>query len=365
MSLRFRLATAEDDAALRRAFAATPMAGGVRLAFEREPSFFDALRVQGDAVQVIVCEDTATREIAGIGTRCLARTFVNGTAQHAGYLSDLRILPRWRKGTVLARGWKFLRELDADDATALYHTAIFAGNADAKAALSQARAGVPQYHPLGAFVTAGVHPSRAKICVPSPLRITRGTPAALPRIVEFLNAHNASRQFAPVHRPEDFAVGGRWRDFQTEDFFLVQEGSHILGTAGVWNQSGFKQTRVLGYAGRWRLLYHLSRLSHRVLPIPRLPTPGTLFQFGYASFLAVPSAHPEVFRLLMQALREEASKRGWMHLLLSLHELDPLYPLLKETPHTPFHGELFWLNPRGMGTAPSSAQVPHIEASLL
>jgi hypothetical protein len=365
MPLRFRLATTEDDAALRRAFAATPMAGGMRLAFEREPSFFDALRVQGDLVQVILCEETGTGEIAGIGTRCLADAFVNGKAQRVGYLSDLRILPQWRKGTVLSRGYKFLRELDADGAADLYHTAIFAENADAHSALSKERAGVPQYHPLGTFITAGIHPSRAGGTPTSSLRITRGTSADLPRIMEFLNAHNASRQFAPVHRLEDFAVGGRWRDFQIEDFFLVQDGSRLLGAASVWTQSGFKQTRILGYSGKWRMLYHLSRLTHRVLPVPRLPSPGEFFQFGYTCFLAIPSQEPEVFRLLMHAMRKEASKRGWMHLLLSLQESDPLFPLLKEVPHTPFRGELFWLNPRGAGVAPSSVHVSHIEAALL
>jgi hypothetical protein len=367
MPLRFRLATAEDDAALRRAFAATPMEGGMRLAFEREPSFFDALRVQGDAVQVILCEESDTGEIAGIGTRCLAEAFVNGKAQRVGYLSDLRILPQWRKGTVLSRGYKFLRELDADGAVDLYHTAIFAENATARAALFKERAHVPPYHPLGTFITAGIHPSRARASPQSLLHVTRGSRAGLPRIVDFLNAHNASRQFAPVHRLEDFTPGGRWRDFQAEDFFLVQDGSRLLGVAGVWSQRGFKQTRVLGYSGRWRMLYYLSRLTHRVLPVPRLPRPGEFFQFGYGCFLAIPSQDRGVFRLLMSTMREEASKRGWMHLLLSLHESDPLFPALKATPHTPFRGELFWLSPRGVDTdaAPSLAHVPHIEPGLL
>ncbi|QIF05288.1 hypothetical protein [Roseimicrobium sp. ORNL1] len=365
MPLRFRLATAEDDAALRRAFAATPMEGGMRLAFEREPSFFDALRVQGDVTQVIICEETNAGEIIAIGTRCLADAFVNGTPQRVGYLSDLRILPQWRKGTVLARGWKFLLSLDEDGLVDLYHTAIFAENAGAKSALTQARAGVPQYHPLGGFITAGIHPSHSAPPVSPHLRVTRGTASELPHIVEFLNAHNTSRQFAPVHRVEDFAPGGRWRDFRIEDFFLIRNGADLCGVGGVWDQAAFKQTRVLGYTGKWRWFYHLSQLTHRVLPVPRLPSPGEHFRFGYGCFMACPSQDPEVFRQLVHAMRHEASKRGWMHLLLSLHENDPLLPLLSDIPHTPFRAELFWLSPRGTGATPHSQLVPHIEAALL
>jgi hypothetical protein len=183
--------------------------------------------------------------------------------------------------------------------------------------------------------------------------------------VEFLNAHNATRQFAPVHRVADFMPGGRWRDFRVEDFFLARNGSELCGVAGVWDQSAFKQTRVLGYAGKWRWLYHLSRLMHRVLPVPRLPNPGEHFRFGYGCFFAIPSQDPEVFRLLIHAMRLEAFKRRWMHLLLSLHETDSFIPALKGIPHTPFHGDLFWLNPRSIAEAPSPALPPHVEAALL
>ncbi|MEZ0274259.1 MAG: hypothetical protein ACAH88_05090 [Roseimicrobium sp.] len=365
MALRFRLATPEDDAALRRAFSAAPMEGGMRLAFEREPSFFTALRVQGDEVQVMVCEDSGSSQIVAIGTRCLSHAFVNGSPQRVGYLSDLRILPAWRKGTVLARGWNFFRTLDDDGQVDLYHTAIFSENADARGALSKERASVPQYHPLGSFITAGIHPAR-KAPSPTPhLRLARGSASELPHIVEFLNAHNASRQFAPVHRLEDFTPGGRWRDFRPEDFFLAWSGSKLCGAAGVWDQSAFKQTRVLGYAGKWRCLYHFSRLTYRLLPVPRLPKPGEHFRFGYGCFMAVPSQDPEVFRLLIHAMRAEASKRQWMHLLLSLHESDPLFPALQGIPHTPFRGDLFWLNPRDAGVVPGHLQLPHLEAALL
>jgi hypothetical protein len=183
--------------------------------------------------------------------------------------------------------------------------------------------------------------------------------------VDFLNAHNASRQFAPVHRLEDFTPGGRWRDFRGEDFFLAWNGSRLGGVAGVWDQGSFKQTRVLGYTGKWRWLYHLSRVTHRLLPVPRLPSPGAHFRFGYGCFMAVPSQDPEVFRLLIHAMRAEAASRKWMHLLLSFHESDPLLRALRSIPHTPFRGELFWLNPGDRGAVSTHLHLPHVEAALL
>ncbi len=366
MKLRFRLATPDDDAALRHAFTAAPMEGGMRLVFEREPSFFDAVRVQGSFVQVIVCEDTETGAIAALGTRAISDCFIQGVPTPTGYLSDLRVLPAYRNRTVLARGWKFFRELDSDGRTSLYQTVIFSENSSAQSALVGGRAGAPVYHPWGKFITAGLHPSRRKnptgTCA---LRVTRGEAAALPSIIEFLNREHARWQFAPVHRQEDFAPGGRWRGLEAEDFFLVWDGTRLCGAAATWDQSSFKQTRVLGYAGRWRWLYRLSRLLHRFAAVPQLPMPGALFHFGYGSFVAIENDEVPMFQVLVQAMREEASRRGWLHLLLALHERHPLFPALKQMPHTAFHANLYLIDPRQPGVLPGDNGIPQIEAALL
>ena len=51
----------------------------------------------------------------------------------------------------------------------------------------------------------------------------------------------------------DFEAGGRWRGFAVDDFFLLRSRGAIRAVAGLWDQSAFRQTRVLGYRGRWRL----------------------------------------------------------------------------------------------------------------
>lgn len=366
MPLRFRLATREDDAALRHAYASTPMEGGMRLAFEREPSFLDALRVQGAFVQVMVGEDSASGEIAAFGTRSIAEAFVNGSPTPLGYLGDLRILPSYRNGTVLARGWKFFHQLHEDGRTALYHTAIFSGNKPAKAALSGGRATVPAYHPAGTFCTAGIRPSgKEDTRSPKGWHISRGTPELLSRVVEFLNAWNATRQFAPFHRETDFGSGGRWHGLRVEDFFLLWEGPRLRAVAALWDQSAFKQTRVLGYSGKWSLLFLLSRLSPRFLGIPRLPHPGSHLRSGYVSFIGMDGDDPALLACLLHAMRVEASRRGWLSLLLSLHERDPLQSALHGLPYTRYGGDLYAVAPGEAVPTFARNGLPHIEAALL
>ncbi|CAN5370815.1 hypothetical protein BH23VER1_BH23VER1_23040 [soil metagenome] len=363
MPARFEFTLAEgeaDDAALRALFAGIPMEGGMRIAFEREPSFFDALRVQGDRVQVGVCRERATNTIIGSGTRSIATCYLDGAPAPVGYLGDLRLAPQYRGGTLVARGYRFFRALDADGAAKAYYTAIFSDNARAQSTLASGRAGIPHYHPLGRFLCPGLLPARHPV---SP-GVERAGPAQLPEIVAFLNARNASRQFAPVHHLADFAPGGRWRGFRVEDFFVLRRGGTVRAVAGLWDQRAFKQTRVLGYSGRGRLLRAASA-AFSWLGAPRLPRAGSHLASGYAAFLASHDAGS--LAAVLAAALGEARRRGWLYCLAGLHEDDPLAPALHGFPNVDFSGELFHVSPphEASGISLLNQRIPYVEAATL
>ncbi|WP_419612165.1 hypothetical protein, partial [Thiolapillus sp.] len=54
--------------------------------------------------------------------------WINGSTQHLGYLADLRGDPAYRGSTLLARGYRFLRQLHEDDPVPLYYSLILDGN---------------------------------------------------------------------------------------------------------------------------------------------------------------------------------------------------------------------------------------------
>ena len=94
---QFELAGPADDADLRAVLAATPMAGRMAVSFQREPSWFGAAVVDGFSRQVVACRDRSTGRIFGFGCRSLRELYVNGEPSTVGYLSGLRVLPRYRK----------------------------------------------------------------------------------------------------------------------------------------------------------------------------------------------------------------------------------------------------------------------------
>ncbi|MBI3299078.1 MAG: hypothetical protein HYZ75_12995 [Elusimicrobia bacterium] len=349
------LAGPADDAALRGLLRAMPMGSAVRVGFEREASYFAAARVQGE-VQVGVARGPDGR-VVGMGLRAVAPGFLGGRPADVGYLGDLRLLPEHRGGTLLARGYRFLRELHGDGRASVYATMLVADNAQAAAVLRGGRAGLPVYRDLGLFLTPavvlGLRPAAPSL---PGVSIERGSVERLEDIVASLNAFGRAREFAPRHAPADFLPGGRWLGMRPEDFLLAVRGGRIVGTLARWDQRPFRQTRVHGYAPALDLARRLVR---------SLPAPGGLVPHFYAAF---PSAEePAVLRLLVDALRREAAGGPELYFILGLHERDPLAAALAGIPRVPFSGRLFAVHwEDGAAEAERiAAGLPYLEAGAL
>lgn len=364
MSTRYRLeaATAADDPALRALLRETAMGARFRVVFEREPDFFAASPVQGEFYQVGVAREVATGAIAGLGTRAVSTGFLNGHPAPVGYLGDLRVRDSARGGTLLARGYRLLREWHGDGRALLYTTVIFADNAPALTTIAAGRAGLPRYHDCGAVHCPGVLLRRRKPELETGCEILRGDAALLPEIIACLNRHNARRQFAPQHRAEFFAPGGRWRDFRVADFYVARRAGRIVGVIGKWDQRAFKQTRITGYGGalRWLAATPLRRAFG-------LPRPGGCLPFFHACFIAIDDDNPRVFRALLRRLYNDVLASGCAYFILGLHERDPLRAALEDYALMPFHARLFAVTfADGEPLLHTlDARVPHIEPALL
>ena len=132
------------------------MDGQIAVSFRREPSYFAAAAVEGSFRQVVAARDCRTERIVGFGSRSVRRRFFNGQPRAIGYLGALRLLPDHRNRGLLARGFRFFRELHGDGRAQLYLTTIAAGNETAIRQLTSGRAGLPAYHDAGEFHTLAI-----------------------------------------------------------------------------------------------------------------------------------------------------------------------------------------------------------------
>lgn len=357
------LATAADDRELRELLRNSPVHGPISVTFEREPSFFDSCHIRGNFFQVCVGRDGRTGRIIGLGTRSVAAGFINGEPSPVGYLADLRLEQDYRGGTLVARGYRFLRQLQADGRSRLYTTVIFSENHAALTTIASGRAGLPTYHDQGTIHCPGINIRRALPAIDSGGEIVRGCEDLLPEIVECLNRHNRRRQFAPVHTVEMFH--NRWQTFRVEDFHVAMRGSNVVGVVGCWDQRSFKQTRVAGYGSRLRWMVPLANALRPITSAPRYPKIGEEVPYFYLSFIAIDHDNIEVFRALLRSAYNAAAGTGFLYAMVGLHERDPLLPALRDYSLTPFSGRLFCVTFEDGDEAANAldGRVPYLEAA--
>lgn len=359
-----RLATGADEPALRGLLKRLVVPGDIRVTFEREPDFFGACAVHGDT-HVIVSVDRTSGAVVGLGARSIAPAYVNGAPCDVGYLSDLRLEPSYRNRTLVARGYRLLRELHRDGRASLYTSVIFATNQVALEMVATPRAGLPRYHDLGVVHCPGIHVERRMEPIAADADVRRATPAMLRDVIACLNRNNMRRQFAPVHRECDFAAGGRWKDFPIEHCHVAVRGARIVGVIGVWDQRAFKQTRIVDYASHLGAGRPLANLWRRWSGAPAYPRPGDYLRYACVSFAAADEDDARVMRALLRAAYNDQVGSDRLYLMMAAHVRDPWLPILEAYRHTPFEARLFCVTFDDAGAPALDGRAPHVEAALL
>ncbi len=366
------LARPEDDPEIRRLLRENPMEGAIRLSLEREPDAFQALAVEGDSHVTVVARAPGGGRIVGLGTRSVANAFVNGEPCRLGYLSQLRVDREARgKRRLLAAGYAALRETRGADEAPFDITAIVADNDIARRLLGATLPGLPRYRELSGFVTL-VLPVLRPSLRPSSVRIESGAPERMAEVAACLERNRRRYQAAPFFSAAELQSPDRSRGLAPKDFQLaVGTDGVLLGCLALWDQRGFKQAVVRGYAprlARWRPW--INRLS-RLLGTPRLPEPGEALAHAYLSHVAVDEDDPEVFQALLEAAYAEAKTRGLAYVILGFAAGHPWLPWLERRFRPRRYESVLYAVDWGDGAEAIAeidaldGRLPHVEVALL
>jgi hypothetical protein len=359
------LARPEDDPEIRRLLRENPMDGAIRVSMEREPDAFLAATVEGDPHYTVVAREPATGRIVGMGTRAVWNAFVNGEPCRLGYLSQLRV-DRAARGRrrLLAAGYAALRDLRSPDELPFDITSIIADNQTARRLLGGGVPGFPSYRELSGFVTLvlpAVRPGRRK----APVSIEPGLPGRMPEVAACLVRNRRRFQAAPYFTAEELLSPERSRGLAPHDFHLALRDGRVVGCLALWDQSGFKQVVVRGYAprlARWRPW--INRLP-RSLGIPRLPDPGEALPHATISHVAIDEDDPDVFQALVESAHSEACERRYAYVVIGFAAGHSWLSRLERRFHPRRYESVLYTVNWGEGAAALDGRLPHVEASLL
>jgi len=366
---QFELAAPADDEELRGVLARTPMDGEMVVSFRREPSYFAAGVVAGPFRQTVVGRDTQCGRIAGFGERSIRDCYVSGVAHPVGYLSSLRVLPEYRNLGLIARGYRYFRNLDADGRTTIYLTTIAEGNERALTLLTSGRAGLPAYHAAGSYLTLALPAAGGAMGqANAPVAVRSATPDDLPAVLEFLRTEGSRRQFFPCLGAADFLEPDcMFRNLAVDDLLLALRNGQIVGTLGVWDQRTFRQSVVERYSARLRWLRPWYNLQARLRTQPLLPPPGKPLEYAVAALPVVADDDRAVFAVLVSAAARRTASLSVPYLLVGLHETDPLLPEVRRRAIASYVTRLYYVcwPDTDVDLQALGARVPYLELGTL
>ena len=322
---QFSMATADDDAALRTRMASDWLRGSLSLSFRREPSYFAGCCVQGEQTQVLKCVDQNDGAVVGMATRVITQMYVNGDVQRVGLLSDFRLAPQVRGGTILARGYRYFREWHANDPVDFYLAVILEGNDRAINTFTSGRAGFPVLRDLGRMLSPAIHLDLPKSQLPVPgIQFRRATDNDAQALRELHGAAAVRRQFARVDYADLPGLS------PSNYFVAVDQSGSLLGCVAAWDQQAVRQTYIEAYTPWLGALRPVYNLVCRVLPIKPLPAPGQRIPYVYLSAIALRQDDLALWRGLLRYAYGELLRGPWHYAIAALHEQDPLATALRD-----------------------------------
>src|SRR6185436_1423673 len=268
---------------------------------------------------------------------------------------------------ILAAGYAALRELRAPDEAPFDLTSIIADNETARRLLGGGVPGLPTYRELSGFVTLVLPAVRGSRKRPS-VKIELCMPGRLTEVVDCLERNRRRYQAAPFFTAAELLSPESSRGLAPQDFRLARKDGQVVGCLALWDQSGFKQVVVRGYAqrlDRWRPW--INRLSW-VLGTPRLPDPGEPLPHAYISHVAVDEDDPEIFRALVESAHAEACARRFAYVVTGFAAGHPWLPWLERRFRPRRYESMLYTVNWGEGSAAVEAldgRLPHVEVALL
>jgi hypothetical protein len=323
--VEFGVARPGDDDAIRALLRANPMRGSVVLGFEREPAYFLGTGMGGAEDETIVARRNG--DLACVG-RCTGREcWVNGQPRRVGYLAELRLAAAARgRCDILRGGYRFFEDLQREAPADLYFTSIGADNERARRVLERGAPGLPCYSFLTELVTLLMAVPRRPRVRRHSFRTTVATPERLPDLVRALNS--SRRDLSAVWTVERLRALEK-HGLPLKRFILAYDGGAIVACGALWDQRGFRQTVIRGYAPALAAIRPLANLACRAMGAPGLPPPGSTLSHAFLSPLAFETGGEALLPEFIEAALPAAARLGVEFVTLALPASDPRIAALR------------------------------------
>jgi hypothetical protein len=297
------------------------MEGQIAIRFERDPDYFVGARIQNLDERIYIGWDKNNEKafaICNVGSRPV---YVGNQIQSVPYYCDLRILPEYRNKTILARGFRFLREsVLVGDSYA--QCLIVSDNDRALDALTSGRGGLPNFYHTGNYNTWAISLGQSFGKPGTDVQIRRARREDLPGMQQLLDIQGPHKLFYPAYELQQIGKHPYYLNQKIEDYFLAFRNGKLVGMLGTWDLEFCKQSRVVSYAPSIRWFRRAFNKLHFLNKGFQLPQEGSLLKYFVLHTVIIKDNDPAILQALIQTVGRESS--GYDYFLLGLSATDAL-----------------------------------------
>ena len=298
---RFLFGSEVHDEACCAILRESPMGESVRLSFRREPSFFPAEKIANTWSQLVVLCDDESEKVLGFGVRSGRPYWLNGQEVELGYISQLRLVPEFKNGLYLAKGYRKFKELhEQDGKVPFYITTVLSDNKTARTSLESKRVGLPTYRPLDELSSYFFIAQKARS------KLAETTYQA--DTAEVLTQYNEGiRNGSLATRYDENTMS--WMSTVDHEAVMVQSSTFTVSAVLV-DFSKVKQVVIDRYSVPYTIITGLARVTASFLGIVPPPKVGSQLNSLYLVAVSISGDREEGFQALLQHARDRAFQKS-------------------------------------------------------
>jgi hypothetical protein len=335
-----------DNEALLALTSACTMEAPVALCIDRSPDFFALNRLEGSAWRVGVVVDGGDR-IVGCVAAAARSSYVNGQERRTTYASDLKVHPGSRRSGATDLLTHYVRSATTELAGPSSPCVItmMSGNRAMERRVRGPR-GAPVLTKFASLAVTAIPLLWERRERVTGVRVRRAAASDLEEMAALWRIEATRRQFAAVLSAGDMAA---WvasaPGLAISDYLVATDDTgRIRGFMGVWDQSSFKQTRVVRYSPRMALVRRAFNLAAPFAGARPLPDVGE--PLPVLATVHVCAESPLVLRaLLLDAYRTNRGRTAFI--TVGLDVSDPLAVATRGLLGQPTYVDAYVTTPRG------------------
>ena len=343
MSVKYRLATPEDNGDILRFTSRHAMSAGLGIRFDRSPDFFALLDAHAENHETwLMTERGRIRALASLVVR---PGYIHGAIEPVVYLSDLRVEPsRGIAGQWRARFLNRMQTLATETGARYAYCAIIRDNRLARSSIAE--------HPefgfrhLAGYATVSLLARKPWRRRPA-RKVRRATAADLDALAGLLRTDASRRPFGIAFDRAELERRIRlWPGLDVSSFVVVQDTQGgLAGCLAAWDYSGLKRIVIDAMP---RATDRLRRLHNALSPLTgraRIEAPpGAVVRDIAITHVAVRDDDPAVFAALLQgACRRAFGSRRTATVSLCVYDGDPFETALRDYWHSRVAMDLYVL----------------------